>query len=424
MKKAGIAAILILCMAAVFVLTFQAMDYGEKDAKEGTDKVMLTVLAGQSTSDAGVEDMIDEMIAEKFPAVALEWECVDWGEKFDSQMQGRLAAGDVPDIIVGKAQDVYAYARSGNLAEVRAEGMERIEERIRDVVTIDGKVYGIPYNAWYQGVVYNKDIFDKLQLQVPDTLEEMERTVNILEEKGVVPFAAHFQEGWKIGNMTMQFMLNNVFRGESNWGSRFREGKISFSGDPRMRECIEQNKYILNHTWDDALVIEQYESDRRFAEGEAAMYLTGSWSLQAMGQYDTSTQYGFFPFPNETGDASLIKETNMTFMMSNTSGHQDIINDIFTELLQNEKLMQEILGFTSTYPVVDDMTITYQSAVEEDIKKYEDENRIIDAAIGNNQLIWKFQNDLAEEIFKWLNEENSMEQVLEYADEHREESGN
>lgn len=265
MKKAGIAAILILCMAAVFVLTFQAMDYGEKDSKEGTDKVMLTVLAGQSTSDAGVEDMIDEMIAEKFPAVALEWECVDWGEKFDSQMQGRLAAGDVPDIIVGKAQDVYAYARSGNLAEVRAEGMERIEERIRDAVTIDGKVYGIPYNAWYQGVVYNKDIFDKLQLQVPDTLEEMERTVNILEENGVVPFAAHFQEGWKIGNMTMQFMLNNVFRGESNWGSRFREGEISFSNDPRMRECIEQNKYILNHTWDDALVIEQYESDRRFA---------------------------------------------------------------------------------------------------------------------------------------------------------------
>lgn len=114
----------------------------------------------------------------------------------------------------------------------------------------------------------------------------------------------------------------------------------------------------------------------------------------------------------------------MTFMMSNTSGHQDIINDIFTELLQNEKLMQEILGFTSTYPVVDDMTITYKSPVEADIKKYEDENRIIDAAIGNNQLIWKFQNDLAEEIFKWLNEENSMEQVLEYADEHREESGN
>ncbi len=28
-------------------------------------------------------------------------------------------------------------------------------------VTVNGAVYGIPYNAWYQGVIYNKDIFEK-----------------------------------------------------------------------------------------------------------------------------------------------------------------------------------------------------------------------------------------------------------------------
>lgn len=422
MKKTG-TAILFIGMAAVFILTFRTMDYRDESPETEQEKVIITVLAGQSTSDAGVEDMIDEMIDEKFPGIELEWECVDWGEKFDSQMQGRLAAGDVPDIIVGKAQDVYAYARSGNLAEIRAEGTERIEERILDVVSMDGKIYGIPYNAWYQGVVYNKDIFEKLQLRVPETLEELQQTVKVLEEKGVTPFAAHFQEGWKIGNMTMQFMINNIFREEPGWGSMFRQGERDFSKDDRIWECIEENKYILDHTWEDALIIEQYESDRRFAEGEAAMYLTGSWSLQSMNQYDTSTRYGFFPYPNEEGDASLIKETNMTFMMSKTSPHPDIINDIFTELLQNKKLMQEILGFTSTYPVVKDMSITYQSTVEEDIKKYEDQNRIVDAAIGNNQLVWKFQNDLAEEILKWLNEERSPEQVLSYADKHRAESG-
>ena len=28
--------------------------------------------------------MIDEKIAEVFPDVKLEWECVDWGESFDA----------------------------------------------------------------------------------------------------------------------------------------------------------------------------------------------------------------------------------------------------------------------------------------------------------------------------------------------------
>lgn len=43
------------------------------------DEIVLNVLAGQSTSDAGIEDMIDDFLAEEFPNVKLEWECVDWG---------------------------------------------------------------------------------------------------------------------------------------------------------------------------------------------------------------------------------------------------------------------------------------------------------------------------------------------------------
>ncbi len=423
MRKVGII-VLLLAVVAVFGVAVFALENGRNEPEEKPEKVVITVLAGQSTSDAGVEDMIDEVIAEKFPGVELEWECVDWGEKFDSRMQGRLAAGDVPDIIVGKAQDIHAYMDGGNLAPLQVEGMERLEKGVRDTVTIDGEVYGIPYNAWYQGVVYSKEIFEQLQLKTPDTLEELAQTVQILEDNGVTPFAAHFRESWKVGNMTMQFLLNNVFAQEADWGEQFRLGNRDFAGDIRIRECVEQNKYVLEHSWEDALMIEQYESDRRFAEGQAAMYLTGLWSLQSMNQYDSNVRYGFFPYPTKEGGASLIKETNMTFMMSETSKYQELINHIFTELLQNEKLMQEILGFTGTYPVVTDMMVTYESAVEEDIRSYEAENRIIDASIGNNQLIWRFQNDLSEEILKWLKGEADLDEVLTYADEHRQESGN
>ena len=90
--------------------------------------ILLTVLAGQSTSDAGIEDMIDEVLAEEFPNVKLQWECVDWGEKFNSQMQGRFAAGDIPDIMIGKAQDVQAYAHTGNLAVLQGDYKDKIRE--------------------------------------------------------------------------------------------------------------------------------------------------------------------------------------------------------------------------------------------------------------------------------------------------------
>ena len=83
----------------------------EADSGEeaGGEEVTLTVLAGQSTTDAGIEDMIDEALAEKYPEITLEWECVDWGNDFQPKMQQYLQSG-LPDIMIGKAQDVATYA--------------------------------------------------------------------------------------------------------------------------------------------------------------------------------------------------------------------------------------------------------------------------------------------------------------------------
>ena len=47
---------------------------------------------------------------------------------------------------------------------------------------------------------------------------------------------------------------------------------------------------------------------------------------------------------------------------------------------------------------------------------------MIDAAQGNSQLIWNFQNDAAEEQLSWLKKEKSLDEVLAYMDENRENS--
>ena len=103
------------------------------------EAIVLSVLAGQSTSDAGVEDMIDEKIAEVFPDVKLEWECVDWGESFDAKVRARFAAGDIPDIMIGKAQDVKTYYSTGNLSAIDAELVEGIKEEALSPVEIGGQ---------------------------------------------------------------------------------------------------------------------------------------------------------------------------------------------------------------------------------------------------------------------------------------------
>ena len=59
-------------------------------------KLLLSVLAGQSTSDAGIEEMINDLVGRKLPSVSLDWERMDWGEKFQSQMQAKFGQATFP----------------------------------------------------------------------------------------------------------------------------------------------------------------------------------------------------------------------------------------------------------------------------------------------------------------------------------------
>ncbi len=403
----------------VFVLAAGGCASDPKEEKDESP-VVLTVLAGQSTSDAGIEDMINDWMLERFPDVELEWECVDWGEGRDNQIRGRFAAGDTPDIMVGKAQDVQTYAGTGNLGVIPKKCSNLIKENALNSVTVSEKVYGMPYNAWYQGVIYNKDIFGSLGLEPPTTQEELDQIIGILEANDIVPFAAHFQESWKIGNTTMQFMMNDIFRSTQDWGDQFRAGKVDFQGNETIENCMLNNKKILDHSWNDALVINQFESDSRFTQGKAAMYLTGSWSMQFTNQYGTKINFGIFPYPNATGDADLIKETNLTFMKSSHSSHGELIDDIFYALLSDEKLTQEILDFTQSSSVVKkDIKSVYRNKIQQDIDQFEDQDRVIDVATGNAQLMWSFQNSVANVQLSWLKNEIPLEEVLRYADENR-----
>lgn len=409
-----------LLMTIGIMLMTVLTSFGTREGDEPErEQIKLSVLAGQSTSDAGIEDMIDEWMEEEYPDVTLEWECVDWGDSFNSKIQGRIAAGDIPDIIIGKAQDVQTYARTGNLGEISEQCSRKIESWALDTVTSGGKVYGVPYNAWYQGVIYNKGIFEELDLEPPETEEELDQVTERLKEAGIVPFAAHFQESWKAANMTMQYMTNDIFRNTPDWGDQFRSGSQNFSGNEVIRRCFENNRKILENSWEDALQIDQFESDSRFTQGEAAMYLTGSWSMQFASQYGEDQEFGIFPYPAQSGEAYLIRETNMTFMKSADSEYGDLIDAIFYDLLTAQDLAQEILAFTQSSSAIKGITPVYENKLQRDIDWYMENDKVTDVSVGNSQLTWEFQDKVAVQQLLWLRGETTLESVLQYADDSR-----
>lgn len=380
------------------------------------DDEPVTLLAGQSTTDAGIEDMIDEALAEKYPNITLEWECVDWGNDFQPKMQQYMQSG-LPDIMIGKAQDVSTYAPQGVLGEIDSTYLDRGLDAARENVTIDGKTYGLVYNAMYQGVYYNKAMFKENGWEIPKTLDDLQAIIDDCKEKGITPFASHMVDTWSIGNMSMQFAMNDVFNKTPDWGDKFRAGEVSFSDSEDMQNALNYNKLIYDNTFEDTFSTEQTDCDAKMVLGDAAMKVSGSWSIQNFLDIDENFDFGIFPFPNQTGDSKLIFEPNITIMTSANTEHQDAVND-FLDLMSSDKdLAVEILDYTKTASMLKDVTPTFNNPSQEDIDKYASEDMIVDVTLGNNQLVWGgFQEENAKDIAAWLQGQESLEDCLKACD--------
>ncbi len=402
--------------AALFGVSFLAFAGGTPEKK--TEKIKLSVLAGQSTTDAGIEEMIDAAVAKKYPDIVLEWECVGWGQDFHPKMQQYMQSG-LPDIIVGKAQDVSTYGSQGLLADMSGKPyLGRVLDAALPGVTISGKTYGLVYNALYQGVYYNRKIFADNNIAVPTTQAELAAAIKKLNDKKITPFATHFLDSWSIGNITMQFAINDVFSKYPKWGDDLRSGKASFVKSPEYRKCYEYNKLIYDNTWQkETFSLEQTECDARLVQGKAAMKVSGSWSIQNFLDVDPNADFGIFPFPNQTGDAKLIFEPNITFMKSANSAKQDAIDKVFDVITSDKDLALQIYNYTKTASMLKGVSPTFVNPSQKDIDKYAAAGKIVDANTGNNQLIWGgFQEENAKDIAAWLQGTMSLDDALKAAD--------
>ena len=379
----------------------------------------ITVLHGHSTTDLGLEDMITQKISSEFPDVRLEWDNISWGDYFSNEMQARIASGDVPDIIIGKAQDVSSFQASGFLSSFDESFTGYIQQNGLESVTVNGSVYGIPYDMLYQGVLYNKEIFEAHGLQLPRTTQELENVVDRLNDVGITPFAAHFIDNWYAANIKMQFALNRVFQKYPGWGDEFRAGIHNFSDSEEFIRCFEDVKYVFDNSWDDSMTVTQRECLRRFSNNEAAMFVTGTWSVQTLHLIHPDMDVGIFPFPDDSGNAKLIYEPNITFMSNARSENNELANQIILAIISDMELAASATAFTQTESLLKNVNSDSLSMIREDLNDFIVENRLIDVSEGNTQIAWIFQDMLAKQTNFWLEGRVELPYVLAFADTNR-----
>lgn len=241
--------------------------------------------------------IFNELI-EKFekenPNIDIEQVCVPYGT---SVLKTRIARGDIPDIFITYPieQDYILRTKKGYLLELtNEEFIKNIQPEIQNRYVVNGKMYGVALSQNAVGVIYNKAIFKKNNLEIPRTWFEFIKTLETLENSGVQPLLMGNKDPAEISVFNLNIVANEF---DSEYWKNINNGKVQIKNDEKWVKVSEKMLQILHFVQPDSFHADADQVQRAFVNGEGAMYIMGTWVLPDLEELDENFNYGIFPFP-------------------------------------------------------------------------------------------------------------------------------
>ena len=178
---------------------------------------------------------------------------------------------------------------------------------------VDGKQYGVPFNAGMVGFWYNKDLFSQAGIDAPPaTWDELLQNVQKLKDAGITPIAVGAGDKWPAHFWYSYLMVR--FGGAEAMNQIAADNNFSvpnvISAGEKVAELVALEPFqegFLGAGWD----APDGESGT-MASGGAAMDLMGQWAPGAFKnqaglkpEENLPFELGWFPFPTVEGGDGL-----------------------------------------------------------------------------------------------------------------------
>lgn len=241
---------------------------------------------------------VDEFVAQN-PDITVE--PMEW--EYDGQtFQTQLAGGTLPIVFSAPLTEPPALIANQQVADITDAAtslglLDELNPELVDLVTSDGRVYGVPTWAYALGVAYNRELFEQAGLDPdhgPANWEEVREFAKVIKDEtgqaGYAQLASNSCGGWLLTAMTYSF------------GGRIVDDANTtalFADEPEMRKALE---LISDMKWDDGTLPDQnlYDCDNiqsDFAAGKIGMTLKADF-IPATQQYGMSAEaFGYAGMP-------------------------------------------------------------------------------------------------------------------------------
>ena len=170
-------------------------------------------------------------------------------------------------------------------------------------VTQNGKVYGAPVGtAMGGGILYNKDVYAKLGLQVPKTWAEFEANSDKIKAAGIYPVIGSFGDTWT----SQLFVLAdycNLAATDPNFAADYTANKAKYATTPAALRGFEKTAEPKAKGWlnNSAGSLKFDQGMKLLVAGKGAQYPLLSFPVGNLTP-DQAKKIGFFGIPGD--DAS------------------------------------------------------------------------------------------------------------------------
>ncbi len=252
---------------------------------------------------------------EAYPDYTLEVTDVPQSEH-DQVMQTRISAGNI-DVVsfqqFSKPQEDWnagsmdkplwqQFIDAGQLTDLTDEPfMDRFVESAKADNAYKGRNYSMPTSTVaYNGLFYNKTIFEELNLSVPTTWDEFINVCETIKNDGrysVITCGAADQ--WPLNMFATGIMTAQFGEECTQIGRDLFTGDMSFT-DPKIIELYTMMDQFASYMEPGVTGVTYSDVPGRFAAGGIAMLADGSWQAPTIDLAEPDFEYGYFPIPGKT----------------------------------------------------------------------------------------------------------------------------
>jgi raffinose/stachyose/melibiose transport system substrate-binding protein len=203
--------------------------------------------------------------------------------------------------------EVSRYVERGvlsDLSDMPEAGriLEDLQPLIDVTATYPGRTSVIPYSLMAAAVLYNRDIFDDVGVEVPTTWSEFVEVCETLMAAGVTPIYSTFRDPWTIAQGHFDYTVGGMLDTTDFFTELKEQGADVGADSPvafqkQFLEPVERMKELVRYTNDDAASRGYGDGNVAFANGEGAMYLQGPWALGELAKTNPDMNVGAFPLP-------------------------------------------------------------------------------------------------------------------------------